>query len=78
MAAYRRVYDSRHVQADFQEPGSVPEPYTLDNRVWAAFFYGHTMRKQGSCLDKEIMQGTMSGARRRKRPRAAWMDNIKT
>jgi len=27
---------------------------------------------------KEIMQGTMSGARRRGRPRMAWMDNIKT
>jgi len=27
--------------------------------------YGHTMRKQGSCLGKEIMQGTMPGARRR-------------
>jgi len=25
-----------------------------------------------------IMQGTMSGARRRRRPRTAWMDNIKT
>jgi len=40
-------------------------------------YYGHTMRKQGSCLKKEIMQGTMPGARRRGRPRAAWMDNIK-
>jgi len=28
-------------------------------------YYGHTMRKQGSCLEKEIMQGTMPGARRR-------------
>jgi len=27
MAAYRRVYDSRHLQADGQEPGSAPEPY---------------------------------------------------
>ena len=26
-AAYRRVYDSRHPQADCQEPGSAPEPY---------------------------------------------------
>jgi len=26
-------------------------------------YYGHTMRKQGSCLEKEIMQGTISGAR---------------
>ena len=41
-------------------------------------YYGHTMRKQVSCLEKEIMQGTMPGARRRARPRMAWMDNIKT
>jgi len=26
MAAYRRVYDSRHLLADCQEPGSAPEP----------------------------------------------------
>jgi len=26
MAAYRPVYDSRHLQADCQEPGSAPEP----------------------------------------------------
>jgi len=41
-------------------------------------YYGDTMRKQGSCLEKEIMQGTMPGARRRGRPHTAWMDNIKT
>ena len=41
-------------------------------------YYGHSMRKQWSCLEKEIMQGTMPGARRRGRPRTAWMDNIKT
>jgi len=41
-------------------------------------YYGHTMRKRGSCLEKEILQGTMPGARRRGRPRTAWMDNIKT
>ena len=27
MAAYRRVYDSYHLQAGCQEPGSAPEPY---------------------------------------------------
>ena len=27
MATYRRVYDSRHLQADCQEPGSAVEPY---------------------------------------------------
>jgi len=36
MAAYRRVYDSRHLQADCQKPGSAPELYT---RVRATFFY---------------------------------------
>ena len=41
-------------------------------------YYGHTMRKQGSCLEKEIIQGTIPGARRRGRLRTAWMDNIKT
>jgi len=41
-------------------------------------YYGHTVRKQGSCLEKEIMEGTTPGARRRGRSRTAWMDNIKT
>ena len=27
MAAYRRVYDLRHLQADCQELGSAPKPY---------------------------------------------------
>ena len=27
MAAYLRVYDSRHLQADCKEPGSASEPY---------------------------------------------------
>ena len=37
---YRRVYDSRNLQADCQEPGSAPEPNpTLGNRVWATFTF---------------------------------------
>ena len=40
-------------------------------------YYGYTVGKQGSCLEKEIMQGTMPGARRRV-DHAQWMDNIKT
>ena len=47
MAAYRRVYDSRHLQADCQEPGSAPEPYA-QHRVWATFtFLQYNM--QGLC-----------------------------
>jgi len=41
-------------------------------------YCGQTMRSQGSCLEKEIMQGKMSGARRQGRPRMTWTDNIKT
>jgi len=41
-------------------------------------YYGHTIRKQGSCLEKEILQGTISGARRRGRLCTPRMDSIKT
>ena len=41
-------------------------------------YYGHTMRKQGSCLETEIMQGTVPDTCRRGRPRTAWVDSIKT
>jgi len=41
-------------------------------------YYGHTMRKQGNCLEKDTIQGTMPDARRRGRPRTAWIDNIKS
>ena len=34
MAAYRRVYDSRHLQADCQEPDQLRKPM-LCSRVWA-------------------------------------------
>ena len=33
MAAYRRVYDSRHLQADCQEPGSALEPYAQQSSM---------------------------------------------
>jgi len=36
MSANRQVYDSRHLQADCQEPGSAPDR-TLGNRVWVTF-----------------------------------------
>jgi len=41
-------------------------------------YYGHTIGKQGNCLEKEIIQGTMPGGRRRGRPRTAWIDNTKS
>jgi len=51
----------------------------LDNvKARKLAYYGHTMRKQGNCPEKEIMKGTMPGARRRGRPRTAWIDNVKS
>jgi len=44
MAAFRRVYDPRHLQADCQEPGSALD--TLGNRVWATF----TFLRVGRCI----------------------------
>jgi len=35
-------------------------------------YYGHTMRKQGSCLEKEIMQGTMPGVGEEDHARPGW------
>ena len=49
MSAYRRVYDSRQQQADCQEPGSAPEPYTLGNRVWATFTFLHSVHS--TCVE---------------------------
>jgi len=46
MAAYRRVYDSHHLQADCQEPGSA----MLGNRVWATFTFSCTHVGHGSWL----------------------------
>jgi len=39
MAAYRRVYDSRHLQADCQEPGSAPEPYVRQSSRPMGYLY---------------------------------------
>jgi len=37
MSAYRRVYDSRHLLADCQEPGSAPEPYARQSSMGYLF-----------------------------------------
>ena len=38
-AAYRRVNDSHHLQADCQEPGSAPEPYALQSSMGYFYFF---------------------------------------
>ena len=39
MAAYRQVYDSRHLQADYQELGSAPELYVRQSSVGYLYFF---------------------------------------
>jgi len=52
MAAYRRIYDSRHLQADCQEPGSAAEPYARYSSMGYLYlflvlwlFYQHLYKK---------------------------------
>jgi len=63
MAAYSRVYDSRHLQADCKEPGSAPERATLknlgdlrqffSNLLWATFFtQGRNLQRRWSDLSR--------------------------
>ena len=44
MAAYRRVYDSRHLQADCKNRDQLLNP-TLNNRVSATFTFFSTINK---------------------------------
>jgi len=39
MATYRRVYDSRNLQADCPEPGSAPEPYSPQSSVGYLYLF---------------------------------------
>jgi len=39
MAAYGRVYDSRQLQADCQEPGSAPEPYAWQSSMGYLYLF---------------------------------------
>jgi len=41
MAVYRFVYDSRHLQADCQEPGSAPEPYARKSSMGDLYLFLH-------------------------------------
>ena len=56
MAVFRRVYDSRHPQADCQEPGSAPEPYARQSSM--GYFYllplhFETIFTKNGCVPRE-------------------------
>ena len=39
-------------------------------------YFGHVMRSSSESLEKQIMQGTTPGSRKRGRRKTTWMDNI--
>ena len=42
-------------------------------------YFGHTARRDhGDCLEKVIMQGWVEGSRNPERPRATWIDQVKS
>ena len=45
MAAYRRIYDSRHLQADCQEPGSAPEPCARQSTIGYLYLFTSVTRR---------------------------------
>jgi len=60
MAAYRRVYDSRHLQADCQEPGSASEPYARQSSTGYTFLVCRCIRRLRSLYIRACAVGGVS------------------
>jgi len=58
MAAHRRVYDSRHLQADCQAPGSAPEPYARQSSMGCLYLL--RMHRQHRCSVVCLLDTTVS------------------
>ena len=69
MAAYRRVYDSRFLQADCQELGSSPEPYAQQSsmgyiylsRAAVSVLVGPCCPALLSCIDVDVHTAVLLG-----------------
>jgi len=76
--AYMHIVDSKEYNEWVLNKAGVKMELLNTVKARKLAYYGHTIRKQWSCLKKQIMQGTMPGARRRGRPHTAWINNINT
>jgi len=56
MAAYRRVYDSRHLQADCQEPGSARETYARYSSMGYLYLFSLKRSHSVSKRDKPFFE----------------------
>ena len=57
MAAYRRVYDSRRLQADFQAAGLAPEPYAGQSSMGYLYLFLALGAEQGLCNGRASVCG---------------------
>jgi len=39
-------------------------------------YFGHAMRKSGDCLEKDVIQGTLPGKRRKGKSKTSWNGNV--
>ena len=75
---YNDVFEANITSADVFLKAGVKRELLDTVKARKLAYCGLTTRKQGSCLEKEIVQGTMPDAHRQGRPHTAWMGNIKT
>ena len=59
MAAYSRVYDSRHLQADCQEPGSALEPYARQSSMDYLYLFTYMVNKIDHMVNKDYHQSLL-------------------
>jgi len=71
MTAYCRVYDSRYLQADCQEPNQLRNP-TLGRRVWAVFtFFIITSIDVNKAVSVKAKAAKLKAIKPRPRPQTA-------
>jgi len=63
MAAYRRVYDSRHLQADCKGPGSAAEPYALQSSMGCLYPFLQLLLYRFAAYVRELSQRKHSNTR---------------
>ncbi|XP_076308484.1 uncharacterized protein LOC143223894 [Tachypleus tridentatus] len=59
------------------EKARVRQEFLPEIRRRKLSFFGHVVRKPQLCLEKDIIQGTIPGQRKKGRPRTSWTDDIK-
>jgi len=55
MAAYRRVYDSHHLQADCQAPGSTPELYARQSSMDYLYLFRDRLTNAMLTVNSKLM-----------------------